>query len=105
MKEKRIIKINKIVIDKGFYVKDLEYDIYRLKLFGLIGIDKVGEEKFYMNFNNVITDYGFTKPVKKDEISFKKYLDLFYFEHVFKLTVPSVDEKGILHLDKEINIY
>ena len=102
--EKRILKINKRFMDKMYYVGFLEYDVYKMKLYGVLGINGLGEEEFYMDFNNSETDYGFMNKIKKDANYFKKCLDLFYLKHVITMTVPTVDKEGILHLDKEIHI-
>ena len=102
--EKRRLKIDKRIMDKMYYVGFLEYDVYKMKLYGVLGINGLGEEEFYMDFNNSEINYGFINKIKKDENYFKKCLDLFYLEHVIIMTVSTVDKEGTLHLDKEIHI-
>ena len=102
--EKRRLKIDKRIMDKMYYVGFLEYDVYNMNLYGILGINGLGEEEFYMNFNELEPDYGFVNKIKKDENYFKKCLSLFYLKHVVEISHPSVDKEGTLHLDKEIHI-
>lgn len=104
MKEERRLKIDKRFMDSMYYVGLLEYDVYDMKLYGILGVTGLGEEEFYIDFNNSETDYWFIGKIKKDENYFKKCLGLFYLNHVVEITHPSVDKEGTLHLDKEIHI-